>query len=83
MLVSPIRTLTYEEYENYNKQKSINPREGRFWLNSINKRGQSNMLMCVNGSTINILGLHKKNKCGIRPVIEIKEDDLFSACSEE
>ena len=77
MIVGPVRTLTYEEYTEYSEHESINPTNGTFWLDSINKRGQQNMLMCVNGSKINTIGYPKNMKNGIRPVIGIQVDRML------
>ena len=67
-----IKTLSFEEYSLYNSKSDINPTNGKFWLNSLNARNQQNMLMCVNGSKVDKIGLRKDIKFGIRPVIEIK-----------
>lgn len=75
-LTAPVSTLNYEEYNHYNEQNGINPTNGSFWLNSINKRNQTNMLMYVNGVKVNTIGSPKHLKNGIRPVIEISAEKM-------
>lgn len=75
-LTAPVSTLTYEEYNHYNEQNDINPTNGKFWLNSVNKRNQANMLMYVNGIKVNTIGYPKHLKNGIRPVIEISVEKM-------
>ena len=75
-LVGDLRILTYEEYVKYSEVSEINPTDENFWLNSINKRSEPNMLMCVNGNKINELGMQKERKNGIRPVIEICAENM-------
>lgn len=75
-LTAPVSTLTYEEYNHYNENNDINPTNGSFWLNSINKRNQTNMFMYVNGVKVNTIGSPKHLKNGIRPVIEISVEKM-------
>jgi hypothetical protein len=76
LLEGPVRTLTYEEYEHYADGHNINPGNDCFWLNSINKRKEQNMLMYVNGSRVDQVGCRKDRKNGIRPVIKIHKDNM-------
>lgn len=71
-IVGIVSTLSYQEYLRYSEKNSINPTNGKFWLNSVNERSQPNMLMCVSGERIDRIGLRKDKTYGIRPVIEIK-----------
>lgn len=76
-LVGRIGTLTCEEYEAYSKDGDINPTGGSFWLNSINTRGQQNMLMQVRGKKIDGIGYRKDKKYGVRPVISVRIDEIL------
>lgn len=76
MISGPVRTMTCDEYVFYSEQDEINPANDSFWLNSINKRNEPNMLMYVNGRHIDRNGYRKDKKLGIRPMIEIRAENM-------